>query len=133
VTAEVPAEHEPKIEDAAHHEEEKKEDGDAGGEDEKGNRSKELVEDAQDSLQATIQLLEDFNSSALFSSASERAKVVANLLIDSYIRLGDILLFKEACEDAIIFYLKAIDLCKEHFEGNERTMSSTLIILGGTF
>lgn len=78
-------------------------------------------------------MLEDFISQSLFSGAKDRAEVVSNLLIDANIRMGDILLFKEAVTEAIEFYQKAVDLCKEHFEGNERVMSSTLIMIGSTY
>lgn len=59
--------------------------------------------------------------------------MISNLLIDANIRMGDILLFKEAYEEAIEFFQKAVDLCREHFEGNERMMSSTLIMIGSTY
>lgn len=92
-----------------------------------------MVEDAQDNLAASIQVLEDFISTALFSAGPQRAAVVSNLLIDAYIRMGDVVLFKEAIVEAIEYYKKSVELCREYLEGNERVMSSTLILIGSSY
>ena len=73
-----------------------------------------MVEDSVENLIAAIQLIEDFTSSTSVSSdvLDKRKEVFSNLLIDSFIRVGDILQFKEAMEDAIDSFKKAVALCK---------------------
>jgi hypothetical protein len=73
-----------------------------------------MVEDSVENLIAAIQLIEDFTSSTSVTSdiLDKRKKVFSNLLIDSFIRVGDILQFKEAMEDAIDSFKKAVALCK---------------------
>ena len=57
-------------------------------------------------------------------------QVVSDLLIDSYIRYGDITLFREQIPVSIELYRKAVDLCREQRDGNERMLSSTLYTIG---
>jgi hypothetical protein len=73
-----------------------------------------MVEDSVENLIAAIQLIEDFTSSTSVTShvLDKRKEVFSNLLIDSFIRVGDILQFKEAMEDAIDSFKKAVALCK---------------------
>ena len=54
-------------------------------------------------------------------------------MIDTYIRLGDITLFKEEITEAIDSYKKAAELCKEFSAGNERILASTLFTIGCCF
>lgn len=128
---------EPRIEDE---EEKKKSDQEeekepANGEqqqqgEEQGNM---MVEDAIENLFACIQLSEDFFNRGLIAGASSRKKVLSDLLIDTQTRLGDILLFKEEVAGAIESYVKAVELCSENLEGNERNKASTLFTIGCCF
>jgi hypothetical protein len=52
------------------------------------------------------------------------------LLIDAYIRLGDIVLFKEDIPGSIDSYKKAVDYCRLFPVGNERLLASTLFTIG---
>lgn len=89
-----------------------------------------MVEDAIENLFACIQLSEDFCNNMLISGVSSRKKVLSDLMIDTQTRLGDILLFKEDVTGAIESYMKAVDLCSENLEGNERSKASTLFTIG---
>jgi hypothetical protein len=92
-----------------------------------------MVEDALENLLACIQVSEDFINAGLAGGVGQRREVFSNLLIDAYIRLGDITLFKEDIEGAIESFNKAVDLCKEFSNGNERIMASTLFTIGCCF
>ena len=91
-----------------------------------------MVEDATENLLACIQLSEDFinNPSVSSEDQTKRKEVLSNLLIDSYIRLGDIVLFKEDIPGAIDSYKKAVEYCKDFTKGNERLLTSTLFTIG---
>lgn len=52
------------------------------------------------------------------------------MLIDAYIRLGDIVLFKEDIAGAIDSYKKAVDYCMQFPIGNERLLASTFFTIG---
>lgn len=89
-----------------------------------------MVEDAFENILASIQLAEDFVNSGLAGGLAQRKEVFSNLLIDAYIRLGDITLFREDIIGAIESFRKAVDLCSEFKKGNERVMASTLFTIG---
>jgi len=72
-----------------------------------------LVDDAQANLLASIQVVEDFINTGLAGGILQRREVFCNLLIDAYVRLGDITLYKEDIIEAIESFRKAVDLCKE--------------------
>ena len=128
-------EDEPKIEEETKKkediEEEKEEANPAaeGGE-QQDNPAATMVEDAVENILACIQLAEDFISSGLAGGLTQRKEVISNLLIDSYIRLGDITLFREDIAGAIESFQKAVDLCREFSSGNERIQASTLFTIG---
>ena len=92
-----------------------------------------LVEDAFENLLASIQVAEDFISSGLSGGANQRKAVFSNLLIDAYSRLGDITLFKEDILGAIESFKKAVEMCREFSQGNERVLASTLFTIGCCF
>ena len=52
------------------------------------------------------------------------------MLIDAYIRLGDITMFKEDIQGAIDSYKKAVDYCQQFPVGNERLLASTYFTVG---
>ena len=88
-----------------------------------------MLEDAAENFQAAIQLIDDFITGSLGQSG-RRKELVANLLIDSHTRFGDILMFREDIVAAVEQYSYAVDLCKEFPLGNERAMASTLFTIG---
>ena len=92
-----------------------------------------IVDDAFDNLVAAIQVPEDFINGGIAGDTKLRRNVLSNLLIDAYIRLGDITLFREDIMGAIESFRKAVELCKEFSDGNERILASTLFTIGCCF
>jgi hypothetical protein len=91
-----------------------------------------MAEDAIDNLEACIQNINDFVNSAGAFEASKglRKQIFSDLMIDALSRQGDVALFAEQVEEAITYFYKSVELCKEFIQGNERVMSSTLYTIG---